>query len=143
MASCWTARSEPCFSWRILAHGGTLLALDGWLYAYVPAWDTVPVIHLLERIGDVPAIHFGDLDANGVRIFFHLRQQRPGLRWFIPPFWAEMVESKGLDGSCGQEELELAEAPALVRELASRGRWLEQESRVVDPRIPAALEAML
>jgi hypothetical protein len=30
-----------------------------------------------------------------------------------------------------------------VRELAARGLWLEQEALVVDPRTPAAMEAML
>ena len=41
------------------------------------------------------------------------------------------------------DDLDLREAPELVRELARRGLWLEQEPLVIDARIAAALEAML
>jgi hypothetical protein len=37
--------------------------------------------------------------------------------------------------------LDLDAAPTLIRELASRGLWLEQELIAVDPRLRAALEA--
>lgn len=39
--------------------------------------------------------------------------------------------------------LNLNFAPAQVRELATRGRWLDQELIVLDPRMPDALEAAL
>ena len=41
------------------------------------------------------------------------------------------------------DDLALADAPTLVRELAARGLWLEQEALAVDPPTGAALEAML
>ncbi len=119
-----------------------LLAVDGWLLVHVPGWDTPTVALLLERLAHVPVIHFGDLDPNGVRIVRHLSSLRSDLRWFVPAFWSELVDSKGLSG-VWPEELDLGEAPALVRELASRGLWLEQEPLAVDPRTSAALEAML
>jgi hypothetical protein len=77
-----------------------------------------------------------------VRILRHLRALRSDLRWFVPEFWSELLETKGLPGGW-PEDLELGDAPALVRELASRGLWLEQETVAVDPRTSAALEALL
>jgi hypothetical protein len=119
-----------------------LPAIDGWLFVHVAGWDTATVSRLLERLAHVPVLHFGDLDPNGVRIFQHLRGQHPGLRWFVPSFWEDLVESKGLHGTW-PDDLALDDAPTLVRALATHGLWLEQEALVVDPRTPAALEAML
>jgi len=116
--------------------------LDGWLVAHVAGWDTATVAQLLERLSHVPVIHFGDLDPNGVRIFRHLRAMRPDLRWFVPKFWTELVGTKGLPGAW-PKELDLDDAPELIRLLASRALWLEQEPIAMDPRTPAALEAEL
>jgi hypothetical protein len=116
--------------------------LDGWLVAHVAGWDTATVAQLLERLSHVPVIHFGDLDPNGVRIFRHLRAMRPDLRWFVPEFWGELVVTKGLPG-VWPEDFDVDDAPELVRMLASRALWLEQEPIAVDARTPAALEAEL
>ncbi|MDQ3267032.1 MAG: DUF2220 domain-containing protein [Myxococcota bacterium] len=119
-----------------------LRRLEGWLLVHVPGWDTATVARLVERLGHVPVVHFGDLDPNGVRILQHLRGLRPDLRWFVPEFWAELLDTKGLLGTW-PNDLDLGGAPALVRNLATRGLWLEQEPLAVDPRTSAALEAML
>ena len=119
-----------------------LPALDGWLFVHVPGWDTATVASLLEHLRHVPVIHFGDLDPNGVRILRHLRGLRPDLRWFVPTFWSELLDANGLPGSW-PDDLELADAPPLVRELAVRGMWLEQEALVIDPRTATALRAMV
>ncbi len=125
---------ENLGAWRDLP------APAGFLIAHVPGWDTATVAHLLDRLTHVPAIHFGDLDPNGVRILRHLRERRADLRWFVPSFWAEHVERHGLK-TRWPVDLDLSDAPALVRELAARGLWLEQERIVVDARIGEALEA--
>lgn len=116
--------------------------LPGWLLVHVAGWDTATVTQLLERLARVPLIHFGDLDPNGVRIFHHLRVMHPELRWFVPSFWEEFVETKGLRGAW-PNDLDLQGAPELVRRLARRDLWLEQEPIAMDARTPAALEAML
>lgn len=116
-----------------------LKAPEGWLLAHVPGWDTATVSHLLERLQNVPMLHFGDLDPNGVRIFKHLKERRPDLRWLVPAFWNELIESHGLRAPW-PPDLDLEDAPPLVRELARRGLWLEQERIVLDPRMAAALQ---
>ena len=115
-----------------------LPALDGWLIVHVPGWNTRTVARLLGYLKHVPVAHFGDLDPNGVRIFQHLRKLFPALHWFIPAFWSEVVESKGLP-CAWPEDLDTESLPALVRELAGRGLWLEQEAITVDPRIRTEL----
>jgi len=119
-----------------------LPALDGWLIAHVAGWDTATAVRLIQGLRHVPIIHFGDLDPNGVRIFRHLRAVRPDLRWFVPEFWGEFVDAKGLPGAW-PEDLDLSDTPELVQLLSSRALWLEQEAIAVDPRTPTALEAML
>lgn len=119
-----------------------LPAVDGWLIAHVAGWDTATVARLLERLPHVPSLHFGDLDPNGVRIFRHLSAMRPDLGWFVPEFWADLVDAKGLPGAW-PAELDLGGAPELVRRLARRALWLEQEPIAVDPRLPPALETAL
>lgn len=117
---------ENLGAWRDLA------APEGFLLAHVPGWDTATVAHLLDRVAHVPVLHFGDLDPNGMRIYLHLRERRPDLRWFVPAFWAELVERHGLRASW-PADLDVSTAPALVRDLAARGLWLEQERIVLDP----------
>jgi hypothetical protein len=115
---------------------------SGWLIAHVAGWDTATVAHLFDRVTRIPAVHFGDLDPNGVRIFLHLRERRPTLRWFVPSFWSEFIESPGLSAPW-PPDLDLRDLPPLVRELASRKLWLEQERIVLDGRVGPALEAIV
>lgn len=116
---------------------------EGWLYAHVPGWDTAAAVQLLDAVpSSVPVIHFGDLDPNGVRIFMHLRARRGDIRWFVPSFWRESMESRGLR-NVWPEDFGSAELPSIVRELVAKGLWLEQEPLVVDPRIVGELERMV
>lgn len=119
-----------------------LASPEGWLVAHVAGWDTVTVQHLMARLEGVPAVHFGDLDPNGVRIYQHLRNMRPDLRWFVPAFWEELVDTRSRT-VVWPEDLELGDTPELVQRLARRGLWLEQEPVAVDARTPAALEEFM
>ena len=109
-----------------------------WLIAHVPGWNTATVKLLLEQLPGVTTLHFGDLDPNGLRILEHLRELRPDLRWIVPDFWREYVETRGQRG-LWPEDIDLAAAPPLVRDLARQGLWLEQEVIALDPRLPASL----
>ena len=119
-----------------------LAAPSGWLVVHVPGWNTATVRVLLDRLGDVPLVHFGDLDPNGVRIAAHLRTARPGLRWAVPDFWREHVPGR-TQRLAWPEDLVWINAPDLVRELAQAGLWLEQETIALDPRLRNALEQVL
>lgn len=124
---------ENLGAWRDLP------TLEGWLIAHVPGWDVTTVMHLLDQIKpDIPVVHFGDLDPNGVRIFLKLRKRRPALKWFIPGFWMECAAPRPLKHPW-PARLVLGEVPPLVRNLARQRLWLEQEPLVVDGRISAAL----
>lgn len=113
-----------------------------WLLAHVPGWDTATVGHLLDRVEGIPVVHFGDVDPNGVRIMLHLRRRAPNLKWFLPEFWFELAEARGLR-AMWPRDIDLDFAPAQVRALAARGLWLEQERIVLDPRMADALELAL
>jgi hypothetical protein len=113
---------------------------DGWLVVHVPGWDTATVRLFLNQLGDVPILHFGDLDPAGVRIARHLRQIHRDLVWAVPEFWSEYVGNRGMAGEW-PDDLDLSDTPALVRELGRRGLWLEQEIIAVDPRLRPALES--
>lgn len=124
---------ENLGAWRDMPRPGR------WMLVYVPGWNTATVRQLIATLGEVPAVHFGDLDPNGVRIQRHLRQHLPGLGWLVPGWWAEFgaLHAQNRDWPV---DLDLRDAPPLVRELATSGRWLEQEAVVFDPRLPHAME---
>jgi len=125
---------ENAGAWRDLP------ALDGWLVAHVPGWDSSTVEHLLNQLKpDVPVVHFGDLDPNGVRIFHRLRHRYPTMAWFVPEFWLDCVQPTRLKRPW-PSKMDLSTAPPLVKYLASKQLWLEQESLVLDPRLHLALE---
>jgi len=115
---------------------------EGWLLAHVPGWDTRGVGLLLEALPSCPVVHFGDLDPDGVKIHRHLAASIPELGWLVPEFWEERVESHGQAGAW-PEELDLEGTPELVRELARRDLWLEQEVIVLDGRLVGEMEGSL
>jgi hypothetical protein len=127
---------ENLGAWRDMPRPGR------WLLVHVPGWDTATVRQLLATLGEVPVVHFGDLDPNGVRIQRHLQGHLPRLGWLVPPWWAELAPLHAQDREW-PEDLDLRDAPPLVRELAASRRWLEQERVAVDPRLPAALGEVL
>lgn len=113
-----------------------------WMVVHVPGWDTATVRLFLDQVSDVPLIHFGDLDPNGVRIMRHLRAVRPRLLWAVPSFWGDYIETRALP--CGWPgDLDLSDTPLLVQELAHRGLWLEQELVTLDERLRPTLEEMV
>jgi hypothetical protein len=119
-----------------------LRAPDDWLVAHVPGWNTATIRLLLEQLPQVPIVHFGDLDPNGVRIALHLRATRPDIHWAVPEFWREYVRKRGRR-LAWPEELKLDAVPTFVKELAHAGLWLEQETIALDERLCGALEALL
>lgn len=112
---------------------------DDVLVVHVPGWNTRTTRDLLKGLDEVPVVHFGDLDPNGIAILVHLRRWRPRVRWLVPSYWEERRESKGLTRDW--PDLDMPEdAPDWVRELPERRTWLEQEVIAVDSRFGTFLE---
>ena len=112
---------------------------EGWM-VHVPGWNTATVKRVLEQLADVAIVHFGDLDPEGVRIAFHLRKAYPGLHWLVPNIWREYVPDRA-QTTQWPADLVLDDAPELIEELRAAGKWIEQETIVLDPRLIGALQA--
>ena len=111
----------------------------GWLLVHVPGWNTHAAKRLFELFPEVPVLHFGDLDPEGLQIFCHLRRTRPDLRWVVPDWTFDYVMSHGLPKEWPQTP-ELTDAPPVIQKLAEQRRWVEQESLVFDDRLWPALQ---
>ena len=112
----------------------------GWMLAHIPGWDIRGATALLARLPPTTVLHFGDLDPNGARIARHLGDLIPRLEWFVPDFWRDYIADHAR-ATEWPDELDLDDAPALVRQLARDGLWLEQEPIVLDSRLPTAILA--
>ena len=115
---------------------------EDWMSIHVPGWNTATVKLLLDQLGSVPLVHFGDLDPKGVEIVAHLRRSYPQLRWAVPAFWKEYVPNRARRKRW-PEDIALDGAPSLVHELKQSSLWLEQEAIVLDPRLANALRCTL
>ena len=93
----------------------------------------------LAGLDEVPVVHFGDLDPNGIAILAHLRRWRPRVRWLVPSYWEERRDDKGLTRDWPDLDMPL-DAPDWVRQLPERRTWLEQEVVAVDSRFGQFLE---
>ncbi|MBA2660756.1 MAG: hypothetical protein H0U74_00550 [Bradymonadaceae bacterium] len=114
----------------------------GWLIAHVPGWDTRTIAQLLNHYPAIPVLHFGDLDPMGVQITRHLRTLHPTLRWFVPEFWTDYLETHAQPRHW-PPDFPTHDLPPLVQTLITRNLWLEQELPALDPRLTTALEASL
>lgn len=113
----------------------------GWLLAHVPGWNTQGARRLVTMLPDPPVLHFGDLDPEGMEIFFHLREHQPSLRWVVLDWFTDYLPTHG-QAIDWPKTASLAQAPALIRELARQSRWLEQETLVLDDRLWPSLWKM-
>ena len=111
---------------------------EDWIVIHVPGWNTATARLVLDQLEDLPLLHFGDLDPQGAEIVKHLKKHYSRLRWVVPEFWKECVPKRALKRPW-PNDLVLTDAPALVHELKDSGLWLEQETIVLDPRLPTAL----
>jgi hypothetical protein len=116
---------------------------------YIGGFPAAGVIELLAKVltsvpADVPFLHWGDVDAGGVRIFRYLeenlpRRPRPHL------MTKELAERFGQSADADPSLVSTARSESAVRELAewlafgSDVRHLEQEA--LEPRSPLQEEA--
>lgn len=112
---------------------------DDLLVIFVPGWNTRMMRDVLAGLEDVPIVHFGDLDPNGVAILEHLRRWRAEVGWLVPEFWQAQIAARGLTKRWPTFNMP-PDAPQWVRGLVEKGIWLEQEVIVTDPRFDRAVE---
>ena len=112
---------------------------EDWIVIHVPGWNTATARLALDQLEDIPLLHFGDLDPQGAGIVNHLKKHYSRLRWVVPEFWKECVPKRALKRPWSND-LDLTDAPELVHELKNSGLWLEQETIILDTRLPTALE---
>ncbi|MDF0499036.1 Wadjet anti-phage system protein JetD domain-containing protein [Bradyrhizobium yuanmingense] len=114
---------------------------DGSLVVYTGGFPAVGVIELLTKVltalpADVPFLHWGDVDAGGVRIFRYLEENLPrGPRPHL--MTKDLAEQSGQPADADSGLASIARSDSAVRELAewlaygSNVRHLEQEA--LDP----------
>lgn len=110
-----------------------------WLLVHAPGWATQGARKLLSMFPDTPALHFGDLDPEGLEIYCHLREVRPDLIWVVPDWLMDYVPTHGQPVVWPRLPA-LDSAPPLIQKLAQEGVWLEQEALVLDERLRPWLE---
>jgi hypothetical protein len=117
---------------------------DGSLVVYTGGFPAAGVIEFLSKVLrtisiDVPFLHWGDVDAGGVRIFRYLEENLPrGPRPHL--MTRELAEKSGRPADADPGVASIARSDSAVRDLAewlafgSDVRHLEQEA--LDPATP-------
>ncbi|TCU63744.1 uncharacterized protein DUF3322 [Bradyrhizobium sp. R2.2-H] len=115
---------------------------DGSLVVYTGGFPAAGVVELLSKVlatvaTDVPFLHWGDVDAGGVRIFRYLEESLPrGPRPHL--MTKELAEKSGQPADADPSLISIARSESAIRELAewlafgSDVRHLEQEA--LDPQ---------
>lgn len=104
---------------------------DGSLVVYTGGFPAVGVVELLSKVltsapADVPFLHWGDVDAGGVRIFRYLEESLPrGPRPHL--MTRELAEKSGQPADADPSLASIARSDSAVRELAE---WLAFGSKV-------------
>lgn len=106
------------------------------------AW--LSAAHVVGLYPDVPIVWFGDLDSEGVAIRHRfVRRTKRKVIAAIPPFWSEYLEGYALPAKGKWRGCNLDREDDLVRQLADRDQWLEQEPLAIDLRLPAWIRAQI
>ncbi|WFU40335.1 DUF2220 family protein [Bradyrhizobium sp. CB82] len=118
---------------------------DGSLVVYTGGFPTAGVIELLAKVlrllpAELPFLHWGDVDAGGLRIFRNLEQNLPrGPRPHL--MTRELAERAGQPADADPSLVSIAKSDSAIRELAewlafgSDVRHLEQEA--LEPAPPS------
>jgi len=109
------------------------------LVVYSPGADTEAVVALLKMLPDVPWMHFGDLDPEGVAIAGHIAKETGRvLKLAIPDFAMDYLDAgKPVETPWGDiPDVEI------LKKLKGKGKRIFQEVFMLDDRLPMGLERM-
>ncbi|WP_020506934.1 Wadjet anti-phage system protein JetD domain-containing protein [Lamprocystis purpurea] len=112
------------------------------LVVHQPGWNCRLARHLIGLLpAEVSWWHFGDLDPEGLAIFAALGGELRRPRLFLPDWWSDYLDTHALPLGPGQgwPGTESDRGAGLLALLRRRGRWLEQEAILLDPRLPDSL----
>ncbi|MDH2356167.1 DUF2220 family protein [Bradyrhizobium sp. SSUT112] len=122
---------------------------DGSLVVYTGGFPAAGVVELLAKVlvtapAEVPFLHWGDVDAGGVRIFRYLEENLPrGPRPHL--MTKDLAEESGQPAEADPSLSSIARSDSAVRELAdwlafgSEVRHLEQEALEPRSAVPATI----
>ncbi|MGR5212072.1 hypothetical protein ACPV4A_16070 [Vibrio rotiferianus] len=114
--------------------------VDGLLLLYVPGLNLTHSALLETLPKQVPWVAFPDYDPNGLSIVRSMAQRvnRPCQLW-LPSYWRDQATQRSRE-MVGTDKRTWRDAPALdLPGLRDKGRWLEQETLVLDHRCNQAL----
>ncbi len=107
--------------------------IDELLVVLLPGVDQRAGLRLVAQLPGVPWAHFGDLDPAGLELYRRCQRQRADCRWWVPGWWAELLDTHGREGAVWPADP--GSVPPLVEVLSRLGVWLEQEPLVLDKRL--------
>lgn len=117
-----------------------LPAPENALIVHQPGWNSRLALRFIATLPrSLPWWHFGDLDPEGLDIYAALSDGSRRPRLFLPPWWRDYLDSHGLPLAEGWPDPRSAVEEALITELRTKRRWLEQEAILLDPRLTFAL----
>jgi hypothetical protein len=106
------------------------------------AW--LSAAHIVGLYPEVPIVWFGDLDPEGVAIRHRfVRRTKRKVIAAIPPFWSEYLEGYAISAKGKWRGCNLDKEDDLVRQLAVRDQWLEQEPLALDLRLPVWIRTQI
>lgn len=116
-----------------------LPARETTLVVYSPGADTEAAVALLKLLPDVPWMHFGDLDPEGVDIAGRIAKETGRMLKLAIPDFAEDY----LDASM-PVETQWGDVPdiEILKKLKDKGMRIFQEVFMLDDRLPAVMEQM-
>lgn len=105
---------------------------DDVMLVYSPGFDLRAAEQVLRMLADIPWVHFGDLDPEGLQIWESLKKSaQRSCQLYIPTFAEEYVDI------AQKPDVPWGEAPphAVFEALRDAWRGLYQEAFVLDPRL--------
>ncbi|KUM03718.1 hypothetical protein KIF53_15975 [Chromobacterium subtsugae] len=111
----------------------------GCLLLHSPGWNTALASRLIGCLpSEIPWVHFGDLDPNGIRIPEALEVAERHPVFWIPDATAVVVDTHSLPFRAPWPDCTVLSHPTLLR-LKETQRWLEQETIILTPEFAVEL----
>jgi hypothetical protein len=106
--------------------------------------DNISALHeIVSRTHAQPILHFGDLDAEGIRIFEAMLADGVTVEHFVPSYAEEFILTHAQDSDVPWPTRDYSSLHPVVSRLAAQGLWLEQEALVLDHRFEGEIRSVI